>query len=228
MMNQDKWTLLQNEMRHQPKYPSDSVVRWVKRNIPAGGVVLDNGCGAGRHLVFLAREEYVPYGIDYSKSGIDCAWTRMVNEGFEVFANNIVLSSCTELPFADAFFDGVISYGVLYYLSIDEINKAIGEIFRVLKRGGKSLLYIRTTEDYRYNPSESNKDDCFSCIVQEKNINRSAYKENGMEMRFFNKMQVMRLLCNYHYSDLEINTERIGYDNDLYADVNFLVSFTKI
>jgi ubiquinone/menaquinone biosynthesis C-methylase UbiE len=47
-------------------------------------------------------------------------------------------SSAEELPFPDDTFDAVISNGV-FNLVVDKV-KALGEVFRVLKQGGRFML----------------------------------------------------------------------------------------
>lgn len=39
----------------------------------------------------------------------------------------------------------------MYYLDFGSIEKAVDEMKRVLKPNGKSLLVVRSNEDYRFN-----------------------------------------------------------------------------
>lgn len=223
--NKELWECLNSESRHQIKYPVESVIRFVKKNFSEGSKILDDGCGAGRHVIFLAEEKYEPYGVDITKSGVLYTQSRLRNLGYAQYADNICVSGSESLPFEDGYFDGVISFGVLYYLRKDKIKEAIDEIYRVLKKGGKGLLHIRTLDDYRFDRRNMDDDDEHGCYIYENDNGKSAKKESGMFMHFFDKNEMMEL-CE-EFKSVEINTEMWYHDNDSYADVNYLVELIK-
>ncbi len=223
--NRELWENLNSETRHQTRYPVESVIRFVKKNFVTGSRILDDGCGAGRHVVFLAEEGYEPYGVDITGSGVLCTQNRLTDSGYARFTDNIFVSGSEELPFADRYFDGVISFGVLYYLKKDMIKKAIDELYRVLKHGGKALLHIRTVDDYRFDRDSIADDDTHGCYINENDNNRSASKESGMFMHFFDKQEVLEL-CR-EFKSITVNTEMWYHENDSYADVNYLVELEK-
>lgn len=106
--------------------------------IKPGMRILDVGAGKG----FLLHDflEAVPgvevHGIDISRYGIDHA--------MESVKERIVEGSAGKLPFADKYFDLVISINTLHNLYIDELFSALKEIERV-GRGGKYIC----VETYR-------------------------------------------------------------------------------
>lgn len=94
-------------------------------------LVLDVGCGTGgtmRSLAGLAR--FV--GLDMSETAATLAASRT--------GNQILVSSVTELPFADRTFDGVLALDVLEH--VKEHERAVAEIRRVLKQGGVLILTV--------------------------------------------------------------------------------------
>lgn len=110
--------------------------------------VLDAGCGRGLALIGCAKQLTAGKAI-----GIDL-WTRDVsgnnpdatraNAAAEGVADRVEVETgdITQLPFADASFDAVISMTVIHNIpSRDARDKAIGELVRVLKPGGRIALF---------------------------------------------------------------------------------------
>jgi ubiquinone/menaquinone biosynthesis C-methylase UbiE len=60
-----------------------------------------------------------------------------------------MVAGADAIPFPDASMDGLVSFGVLYYLSEAEMRAAFDEIRRVLKPGGKALIVTRGQDDDR-------------------------------------------------------------------------------
>ncbi len=93
--------------------------------------ILDVGCGAGRHLVYLANEGFEVYGIDIAKEGIRMA--RKVLKDYCLRVHMTVGNIFERLPYRDNFFDAIISIQVMQHGKAGEIKKGISEMKRVLK-----------------------------------------------------------------------------------------------
>ncbi len=93
----------------------------------AGKRVLDVGCGKGRFArLFLEREPAAEiWGLDISEEML-----RFVPPGIHTRAG-----SMTELPFEDGFFDAAYATESLEHAV--EIERAVAEICRVVKPGGR-------------------------------------------------------------------------------------------
>jgi len=104
----------------------------------AGKRVLDVGCGKGRFArVFHEREpEAELWGLDISE-----AMLSFVPEGIRTRAG-----SMTELPFEDGFFDGAYATESLEHAV--EIGKAVSEICRVVKPGGRIAIIDKNAEQW--------------------------------------------------------------------------------
>ncbi|NND68806.1 MAG: class I SAM-dependent methyltransferase [Halioglobus sp.] len=104
----------------------------------AGDVVLDLGCGEGRHVISAYVEENVhSFGVDLSLD--DLKTTRDKFADFDEPRNErksfgLASANALELPFADDTFDKVICSEVLEH--IPDYRGALQEIERVLKPGG--------------------------------------------------------------------------------------------
>jgi SAM-dependent methyltransferase len=113
----------------------------VARELAAAGLrpdaeVLDAGCGTGGLL--LRSRALAPSvrwsGIDFMPLACELARKRC---GPEV---DIREASVTELPFADASFDAVVSADVI--CQVDDHAKAVAEFFRVLRPGGTVVINV--------------------------------------------------------------------------------------
>ena len=107
--------------------------------LPAGGTVLDIGCGAGTDLL-LAAFHVGPrgraIGVDMTEAMRDRARRGAAACGLAHV--EVLEGEATALPVDDDSVDVVISNGVLNL--IPEKQQAIGEIRRVLKPGGRAQI----------------------------------------------------------------------------------------
>lgn len=101
------------------------VARVLERHGEDAKRLLDAGCGTGGMLAELRRWE--AHGCDLSREAVDLCRGRGLEQ--------VVVSSVHSLPYADGFFDVVLSLDVLYHEEVDE-HLALGEMNRVLGPGG--------------------------------------------------------------------------------------------
>ena len=99
-----------------------------------GMSLLDCGSGLGAITVGLAKTVAPAKveGIDIGESQVEAATKRAQDE--DVFNTHFQVGNVYDLPFPDGSFDAVFAHTVFEHLS--EPEKAISEIYRVLKAGG--------------------------------------------------------------------------------------------
>jgi ubiquinone/menaquinone biosynthesis C-methylase UbiE len=101
---------------------------------PEGGEVIDVPCGFGRHSIPLAEAGYRVTGVDRSQVLLEEARRRSRQPDF-------VQADYRDLPFADARFDTALNlFSSLGYLGDEEDTRALAQIHRVLRPGGRLVI----------------------------------------------------------------------------------------
>lgn len=104
----------------------------ITQSAPAGHPkILDVGCGTGMLLTELADIGDVT-GIDVSQLAIDFCLERGLQ--------NVAISDGTTIPYPDESFDVVLALDVIEHIEDDAM--AAREILRVLKPGGRAILFV--------------------------------------------------------------------------------------
>jgi len=127
--------------------PERAVVAWAERLWQAGGrQVLDLGCGTGRHAVALARAGFGVIASDASPSGLATCAAWLARERLSA---TTVCHDMATLPFPDGFFDGLVSYNVIYHATVAGMRRILAEIRRVLRPDGRLYVTIIARDDSR-------------------------------------------------------------------------------
>lgn len=112
--------------------------------------VLEIGCGLGTDGAQFAKA-----GADYTGVDLTDAAVELARRRFELFElpGTFQTADAENLSFADDSFDLVYSHGVLHHTP--DTAKAIREVHRVLRPGGRGIvmLYHRNSYNYRVNIS---------------------------------------------------------------------------
>ena len=111
-----------------------------------GKKVLEIGCGMGSHSGLLANHAKELTSIDITETAVNTT-----NKRFELFNLNnakAINIDAEKMPFKDNSFDFIWSWGVIHHSN--DTNKIVKEIYRVLKKGGKSSIMIYNKNSTRY------------------------------------------------------------------------------
>lgn len=105
--------------------------------------VLDLGCGIGNILIALAERiafQQPAVGVDVSRRLIDIGRREVAKAGL---ADKIDLrvAPATQLAFDDASFDVVLTSHLIKHLDDDALAQSFAEIGRILRPGGRFLLW---------------------------------------------------------------------------------------
>jgi ubiquinone/menaquinone biosynthesis C-methylase UbiE len=98
-----------------------------------GEIILDAGCGTGIFTLDILSSGSKVIGLDLSLPMLRRAEKKLKGYPFQ-----IVLAGMLNLPFPESFFDKVVSVTALEF--VEEGKAAVGELFRVTKRGGRIVV----------------------------------------------------------------------------------------
>jgi ubiquinone/menaquinone biosynthesis C-methylase UbiE len=102
-----------------------------------GQSVLEIGVGLGTDHIQFARAGAELHGIDLTERGIELVRRRLELEGLK---SDLRVADAEQLPFADASFDYVYSWGVLHHTP--DTRRAVSEAIRVLRPGGRICVMV--------------------------------------------------------------------------------------
>jgi SAM-dependent methyltransferase len=105
-----------------------------------GKRLLEIGVGLGTDFIRFVRAGAVATGVDLTEHAVELVRRRLELEGLEA---DVRTADAESLPFEDASFDRVYSWGVLHHTP--NTAKSIDEAIRVLRPGGDAcvMLYAR-------------------------------------------------------------------------------------
>ncbi|MEV8020246.1 class I SAM-dependent methyltransferase [Streptomyces sp. NPDC086554] len=157
----------------------------------AGGVrdVLELGAGHGRDALYFAREGFAVRATDFSPAGLEQLRTAARDQGVDQRVTTAVHDVREPLPLPDASVDGVFAHMLLCMaLSTEEIQKAVGEVRRVLRPGGTFVYTVRHTGDAHYGTGVAHGDDI--------------YEHGGFAVHFFDRGLVDELADGWTLDDV--------------------------
>jgi SAM-dependent methyltransferase len=131
-----------------PDEPEPLVVRALETlPVPRATPVIDVGCGAGRHLVWLERQGFPAHGTDSALNGLAHARAWLQREEHPV---RLALADVRALPFAGDQFGAAIAYHVLYHGRRADVQRAFAEVHRVLRDEALFVGTLLSTRTWKH------------------------------------------------------------------------------
>lgn len=148
--------------------------------LPKGSTVLEAGCGNGKNLTAIFGRGLKIYAVDYSEEAV-----RESKALAERLGEKVVFSveSVDSLSFKGGFFDAVFCFHVLGHLTEGERRKAVEEMARVLKKGGKLFLRDFSAGDARFGKGLS--------------YEKSSFVRKGILTHYFDEKEVLELFSGF-------------------------------
>jgi SAM-dependent methyltransferase len=120
-------------------YVFDQILRG---NIAPGMRILDAGCGYGRNLVYLLRENAEIFAIDANPKAVEHVRQFSKSLRSRLPDDNFQVGRVEQIPFPAEFADVVLCNSVLHFARSEaQFLAMLAELWRVLRPGG--LLFCR-------------------------------------------------------------------------------------
>jgi SAM-dependent methyltransferase len=125
------------------------VERFLK-DLPLNSKIADIGCGNGKNMT---KSECLWYGCDSSQAMVEICQRKKLN---------VIQGDILDIPYRDDYFDATICVAVIHHLSTKEKRKkAIDELCRITKKGGKIFILVWAFEQDKYSKHKFHSRDNF-------------------------------------------------------------------
>ncbi len=137
------WNQIAPEWDEYKKIPAEHTINFLKKT---SGNVLDLGSGSGRHLVKIKSGKM--YLVDFSEEMLKLAEKRAKTEKINA---EFKQANLWEIPYEDNLFDYAICISALHCVEGEKKReKAVKELYRVLKKGGKAEIGVWNMSSKRF------------------------------------------------------------------------------
>lgn len=193
------WERIFRERPRWGKYPPEELVRFIAQNYYQAPDrlalrVLEVGCGpGGGPSWFVAREGFTFSGIDGSETAIEKARRRFREESLR---GEFVCGPIDVLPWSDETFDCVIDVACLQHNLEKDAQTIVGEIYRVLKPGGRHFSLTTTSGCWGDGTGERVDETSYT------NVSEGPFADMGI-VRFATRESVLRLYSGFKVVNLE-------------------------
>ncbi len=160
--------------------------------------ILDLGCGAGRHVIYLAERGFESYGADISETGLELTKNKLRSRKLEA---EIIKCDMKSIPYVHSRFDAAICVWAIYHQKLKEIQETISEIYRVLNRKGLLLANFHSKRSGKY--GEGMK-------VEENSFMQENGPEKGVIHHFVDEDELRELLGKFRIVDLDAMENMVG------------------
>lgn len=212
--NSHPWELAWKEGRWQELSPPLPAVKEFSDYLKTLNArnVLDLGCGAGRHAIFLAREGFNVVGFDVSETALGELEGR--RRAADLGGVTLVKHEMQELPFIDEYFDAIVSTNVLHHGTSAEIRRTLSEIHRIMRKSAVGFIITLSKNDFRYGSGIRLEQDTYRFTDGD---------EKGIVHHFFSKEEQLQYVENFEV--LSFSEDLIPVENGNRA--HFLLRLRK-
>ncbi|MHA1267277.1 MAG: class I SAM-dependent methyltransferase [Candidatus Helarchaeota archaeon] len=131
-----------NRLRERPwKVLLNFIEKYHLKKLFSKGILLDIGCGNGRHSILLAEGNDQVIGVDFAVNLLKIAVEKCKSQGIQ--NASFVLADTSALPFKTNTFSNVIYLSTLHHIPTQEIRvESLKDLKRILKTQGICLISV--------------------------------------------------------------------------------------
>ncbi len=183
---------------------------WAQKGYPLLSNVIDYGALKGKKVLDIAvgtgwsTEQFVRSGAEVTAVDLTPAAVELTKKRLALYnlSATVQVADAQQLPFPDNTFDFVLAFGCLMHMP--DTKKAIDEIWRVLKPGGRAsaMMYYKHSLHWWYYIFFGKgivRGKLFSMSVQElsNRYTDGAYEEGNQLTKFYSKKEIRKLFSQF-------------------------------
>ncbi|MCL2712368.1 MAG: class I SAM-dependent methyltransferase [Methanomassiliicoccaceae archaeon] len=157
-----------------------------------GNKIIDIGCGTGKTSFALMEAKFNVTGIDTSDVAVGIC-EKLYGDRMQT-----IVASASKIPTEDETFDGAVMVHVLEHMEDDESEKAMKELYRILKHDAKIFVRVFHRDDMRSDKGE---------VIGEGTVLRG----NGIMYHYFTEAELKRLFKDFNLVSLQKVDERTKF-----------------
>lgn len=158
--------------------------------------VLDLGCAIGRLSMLIAAQGIEVWGLDASEKAIAFARSWAADEQMTDIHFDVGMAST--LPYPDGTFDAIVANAVLDHMPLVEAQKAVREMFSVLRVGGVVLASFDGTVG---------KETTAYHTLEDGTRLYTHGMQRGLIWRYYRDEEIRALFAPFHVESLRVDTD---------------------
>ena len=148
--------------------------------------VLDLGCGTGRNTIYLAKQGFLVYALDISKTGV--AITKKKAKLLDLKNIKFKVADMKHTSYPNNYFDAVVCMFTLSHGLLKDNQDAIDEIYRILKPKGMLITELMSVKDKSCGRGEKIEKGTFLGGMED---------DKHMMHHYFTKEEIKKLLSKF-------------------------------
>ncbi len=187
-----------SSFKEEPSGPLIEFIPLLKKGTNLNSLALDLGCGRGRNSIFLAKQGFDVYSVDFVPELIEELRYQSEMLGLCNRVHTYTRSLTEPWIFASQMFDVVVDT-FCYKHQVEDVGKELyrQELARVMKPGGLYLLTLASINDGYYGSllASSPQPDKHLIIDPATGIGSILYTKEAIESEFTNSFSLVHYEC---------------------------------